>query len=156
MSRWRNRSPAKRPLRSAQLEGELSLDHASLAGLFGPVLGAPQTNSADAWTYRAAALDPPPLDLKLHIGALDLGAGPPARSASARAAPGHGRLDIDDLAMTFGGAERQRAPTLRRDGALVALTGQGAIEPTPIDRPGLHGRVGGELAFAGSGQSLAR
>ena len=69
------------PASSAQLAGELSLDHASLAGLFGPVLGAPQTNSADAG-FTAPVLDPPPLDLRLHIGALDLGAGAPARVAT--------------------------------------------------------------------------
>jgi hypothetical protein len=142
------------PASAAQLEGELSLDHASLAGLFGPVIGAPQTKAADAG-FSEPVLDPPPLDLKLHIGALDLGAGAPARVANARVRLDDGRLDIDDLEMTLAGANASGRLTLRRDGALVALTGQGAIEPAPIDRAALRGRVGGELAFAGSGQSLA-
>lgn len=37
---------------------------------------------------------------------------------------------------------------------MFALTGRAAVEPTPVDRPGLRGRIGGELAFAGSGQSV--
>lgn len=152
----------------AQLEGELSLDHASLIGLLGPVLGAPQANpggpqanpgASQAKTMDASfappPLDPPPLDLKLRISALDLGAGPPARSVSARLRLDHGRLDIDDLAMTVAGASASGRATLRRDGAMIALTGQGAVEPAPVDRAALHGRIGGALTFAGSGQSLA-
>jgi uncharacterized protein involved in outer membrane biogenesis len=142
------------PASQAQLEGEFSLDHASLVGLLGPVLGAPQAKTLDAG-FAPPLLDPPPLDLKLRISALDLGAGPPARSASARLRLDHGRLDIDDLAMTVGGANASGRATLRRDGATIALTGQGAIEPAPVDRPALRGRIGGEFSFAGSGPSLA-
>ena len=57
----------------AEVKGDLSLDRASLASLFGPLLGAPQSLAADT-RFAPPGLDPPPLDLNLRIGALDLGA----------------------------------------------------------------------------------
>ena len=152
-SRWRSRSPAKRRALKAEVEGDLSLDRANLAGLFGPMLGAPQSRAADAG-FAPPSLDPPPLDLNLRIGALDLGAGQTARRASARLRMDRGRFDLDDVAMDLGGARAAGRLTLRRDAALVAVTGEASIEPVAVDQPALRGRIGGELTFAGSGDSL--
>ena len=52
---------------TAQIDGELSLDHASLAALLSLPLGAPQPPKPGAtWseaTFRPPLVDPPPLDL---------------------------------------------------------------------------------------------
>ena len=117
------------------------------------MLGAPQSRAADA-AFAPPSLDPPPLDLNLRIGALDLGAGQTARRASARLRMDRGRLDLDDVAMDLGGARAAGRLTLRRDAALAAVTGQASVEPVAVDQPALRGRIGGELTFAGSGDSL--
>ena len=141
------------PDSKAEVGGDLSLDRANLAGLFGLMLGAPQSRAADA-VFAPATLDLPPLDLNLRIGALDLGAGQTARRASARLRMDRGRLDLDGAAMDIGGARAGGRLTLRRDAALAAVTGEASIEPVAVDQPALLGRIGGELTFAGSGDSL--
>ncbi len=65
-----------------------------------------------------------------------------------------GRLDLDDVAMDLGGARAGGRLTLRRDAALAAVTGEASVEPVAVDQPALRGRIGGELTFAGSGDSL--
>jgi hypothetical protein len=117
------------------------------------MFGAPQSRAADP-VFAPASLDLPPLDLELRVGALDLGAGQTARRASARLRMDRGRLDLDDVAMDLGGARASGRLTLRRDAALAAVTGEASIEPVAVDQPGLRGRIGGELTFAGSGDSL--
>jgi hypothetical protein len=117
------------------------------------MLGAPQPRAVDA-AFAPASLDPPPLDLSLRIGALDFGAGQTARRASARLRMDRGRLDLDDVAMDLAGAHAAGRLTLRRDSALAAVTGEASVEPVAVDQPALRGRIGGELTFAGSGDSL--
>ena len=148
------------PADAAQIEGELTLDRANLLALFGALLGTPQSKPGDqtgivAASFAPPSLDPPPLDLKLHVGALDIGAGAPARLTDARLRWNRGRLDIDDLAMTLAGAGASGRLTLRRDGAALAMTGQGALDPTSVDRAAIRGKLGGEFSFAGSGPTLA-
>jgi hypothetical protein len=65
-----------------------------------------------------------------------------------------GRLDLDDVEMDLGGARATGRLTLRRDASLAAMTGQVSVEPIAVDQPALRGRIGGELTFAGSGDSL--
>jgi hypothetical protein len=141
------------PDSKAEVGGDLSLDRANLATLFGLMLGAPQPRAVDA-AFAPASLDPPPLDLNLRIGALDLGAGQTAHRASVRLRMDRGRLDLDDVAMDLGGARAGGRLTLRRDAALAAVTGEASIEPVAVDQPALRGRIGGELTFAGSGDNL--
>ncbi len=141
------------PDSKAAIGGDLSLDRANLATLFGLTLGAPQPRGLDA-AFAPANLDPPPLDLNLRIGALDLGGGQTARRASARLRMDRGQLDLDDVTMDLGGARAAGRLTLRRDAALAAVTGEASIEPVAVDQPALRGRIGGELTFAGSGDSL--
>jgi hypothetical protein len=142
------------PDSKAEVGGDLTVDRANLAGLLGLTLGAPQPRAADAG-FAPPSLDPPPLDLNLHIGALDLGAGQTARRASARLRLDRGQFDLDDVAMDLGGASAAGRLTLRRDVALVAVTGEASVEPVAVDQPALRGRIGGELTFAGSGDSLS-
>ena len=141
------------PDSKAEIGGDLSLDRANLATLFGLMLGAPQSRAVDA-AFAPASLDPPPLDLNLRIGALDFGAGQTARRASARLRMDRGRLDLDDVAMDIGGAHAAGRLTLRRDAALAAVTGEASVEPVAVDQPALRGRIGGALTFAGSGDSF--
>jgi uncharacterized protein involved in outer membrane biogenesis len=141
------------PDSKAEIGGDLSLDRANLATLFGLMLGSPQPRAVDA-AFAPASLDPPPLDISLRIGALDFGAGQTARRASARLRMDRGRLDLDGVAMDLAGAHAAGRLTLSRDSALAAVTGEASVEPVAIDQPALRGRIGGELTFAGSGDSL--
>jgi len=133
------------------LQGDLSLDRVSLAGLLGPAFGVPASRDA---SFAPPSLDPPPLDLNLRVGAVDLGGGATARSFEARLRLDHGRLDLDDAAMDLGGAHVSGRATARRDAAQAAVTGQVAVDPLAVDQPGLRGRVGGAFSFATSGDSV--
>ncbi|MFZ1963515.1 MAG: hypothetical protein WAU78_08625, partial [Roseiarcus sp.] len=93
---------------SAQIDGELSLDRASLAALLSLPLGAvrpaePGANWSEA-KLGPPLVDPPPLDIRLKIGALDLGGALQAHGATARLRMDRGKFDIDELAMDVAGA----------------------------------------------------
>jgi len=141
----------------AQIDGELSLDHASLAALLSLPLGAPQPAKPGAkWseaTFASPLVDPPPLDVRLKIGALDVVDALQARGATARVKIDRGRFDIDEFAMDVAGGRASGRFTLRRDGAVATLTGQASLDSAAADRAGLRGRIGASLAFASTGQS---
>ena len=142
---------------SAQIDGELSLDRASLAALLSLPLGAARPAEPGAnWSEAKLApplVDPPPLDLRLKIGALDLGGALQAHGATARLRMDRGKFDIDELAMDVAGARASGHAALRRDGAAATLTGQASLEALAVDRAGVHGRLSASLAFASTGQS---
>ena len=142
---------------TAQIEGELSLDHASLAALLSLPLGAPQPAKPGAkWSdagFAPPLVDPPPLDVRLKIGALDVVDALQAHGATARLKMDRGRFDIDEFAMDVAGGRASGRVTLRRDGAVATLTGQAALDAAAVDRAGLRGRFGVSLAFASTGQS---
>lgn len=142
---------------TAQIDGELSLDHASLAALLSLPLGAPQPAKPGAtWseaTFRPPLVDPPPLDLRLKIGALDVDGALQAHGATARLRMDRGRFDIDELAMDVAGGRASGSLVLRRDGAAATLTGHASLAATLVDRDGLRGRLSASLVFAGAGLS---
>jgi hypothetical protein len=142
---------------TAQIDGELSLDRASLAALLGLPLGAARPAEPDAkWSeakFTPPLVDPPPLDLRLKIGALDIGEASQAHGVTARLRVDRGKFDIDELAMDFGGARASGHAALRRDGAAATLTGQASLDALAVDRAGVRGRLGASLSFASTGQS---
>ncbi len=142
---------------TAQIDGELSLDHVSLAGLLSLPLGALQPVKPGAkWSdakFAPPLVDPPPLDVRLTIGALDVADALQGRRVSARLRMDRGRFDIDDFAMDVAGTRASGHVTLRRDGAVATLTGQASLDAAAMDRAGLRGRIGASLAFASTGQN---
>ncbi len=145
---------------TAQIGGELSLDHASLAALLSLPLGAPQPAKPGAkWSdakFAPPLVDPPPLDVRLKIGALDVVDALQAHGATARLKMDRGRFDIDEFAMDVAGGRASGRVTLRRDGAVATLTGQASLDAAAaVDRAGLRGRFAASLAFASTGQSAS-
>ncbi|MGD0185479.1 MAG: AsmA-like C-terminal region-containing protein [Roseiarcus sp.] len=144
---------------TAQIDGELSLDHASLATLLSLPLGAAQPARPGAiWSdadFAPPLVAPPPLDVALKIGALDVVDGLQARDATARLEMDRGRFDIDEFTMDVAGARASGRLTLRRDGAVATLSGQATLDAAAVDRPGLRGSFDASLAFAGTGQSAS-
>jgi uncharacterized protein involved in outer membrane biogenesis len=142
---------------SAQIDGELSLDHASLAALFSLPLGAPQPAKPGAkWSeanFSPPLIDPPAFDVRLTIGALYVDDALQARDATARVTMDRGRFDIDEFAMNVAGGRASGHVSLRRDGAAATLTGQASLDAVAIDSATVRGRLGASLAFAGTGQS---
>ncbi|MGD1035882.1 MAG: AsmA family protein [Roseiarcus sp.] len=142
---------------TAQIDGEISLDHASLAALLSLPLGAPQPAAPGAkWSeakFAPPLVDPPPLDVRLKIGALDVVDALQAHGATARLKMDRGRLDIDEFAMDVAGARASGRVVLRRDGAVATLTGQVSLDAAAVDRAGLSGRFGASLAFVSTGQN---
>ena len=142
---------------TAQIDGELSLDHASLAALLSLSLGAPQSaRPGEKWSeanFSPPLIDPPPFDVRLKIGALDVIDALQAHDATARLTMDRGRFDIDEFAMSVAGGRASGRLALRRDGAVATLTGQASLDAVAVDRAALRGRLGASLAFAGTGQS---
>jgi len=144
---------------SAHLSGELSLNKASASVLLALPLGVlgpakPGARWSDA-KLAPALLAPPPTDIWLKIAALDLLDGAPARNFGARLQMDAAKFDLDEIAMDVAGGKASGHLTLRRDGPVAAATGKIALENIGVDRPGLRGRVGGSLDFAGTGGSAA-
>ena len=147
-------APAPPP---AEITGELTLDRLPLAELFGLVLGAPQAAKGGApWSaakFASAPLNPPPLAVRLQVGALDLGEGPPPQGFSTMLRLDKGRLDLDDILMKVAQGAASGRLTLRRDKQAATLTGALSAEGLAIARPGFSGRLGGTLEFASTGGS---
>jgi hypothetical protein len=142
---------------AAQIDGELSLDHASLAALISLPLGATQPAKAGArWSdagFAPALVDPPPLDVALKVGSLSLVDALQARNASGRLRLDHGRLDIDEFAMDVAEGRATGDLSLRRDGAVATLSGQTSLTGVALDWSSLRGRFGASLTFAGAGRT---
>ncbi len=141
---------------TAQIDGEISIDHASLAGLLSLPLGAPQPATPGKWSgakFAPPLISPPPLDVQMRIGALEVIDGEQARDVTGRLKIDRGRFDFDDFAMGIGGGRASGSVTLRRDGAVATLSGQTSLDVAAIDRAGMRGRFGASLAFASTGQS---
>jgi hypothetical protein len=139
------------------ISGDLSLDRATLGALLATTLGAaapakPGARWSDA-PFGTALLRPPPIDIGLKAGALELGDGQTARDFAARLRMDAGKFDLDDIAMDVGAARASGRVTLRREGPVAAVGGQIALEGLSLERPGLRGRVGLSLGLAGTGQS---
>jgi hypothetical protein len=147
-------APAPPP---AEITGELTLDRLPLGDLFGLVLGAPQAAKGGArWSgakFAAAPLNPPPLAVRLQVGALDLGGGLASQGFSTMLRLDKGRLDLDDMAMKVAEGAASGRLTLRRDKETATLTGALSGVGLAIARPGFSGRLGGTLEFASTGGS---
>ena len=141
----------------AQISGNVLLDRATLGTLLALPLGPSAPVKASArWSdapFAAALFKPPPTDVRLRIGALDIWDGLPAQNLSARLQMDSGKFDLDEIAVDVAGGRASGRMTLRRDGPVAALDGKIGLESIPIDRPALRGRLGVSLSIAGTGKS---
>jgi hypothetical protein len=133
------------------------LDRATVGGLLALPLGlSAPVKAAARWSdapFAAALFKPPPTDVRLRIGALDIWDGLPAQNLSARLQMDSGKFDLDEIAVDVAGGRASGRMTLRRDGPVAALEGKIGLESIPVDRPALRGRLGVSLAIAGTGKS---
>ena len=158
MSPPRRRSPARRRP-PADLSGELSFDKAPLGALLAIPLGPQPAPKAGArWSdakFSDPVLAPPPGDVKVRIGALDLGDARIARGVEAQLKFEPNRFEVTDLALDAGGARLTGNASLRRDGASAAVSGAATIENLAVDRPAFKGKLGIALDFASTGANPA-
>jgi hypothetical protein len=143
--------------RGGGLTGELSLDKATLGALLTIPLGPPAPARAGArWSeakFAAPLLSPPLGDVRLRVGALDLGDAGVARAAAARVRFEGDRFEISDLALDAAGAHVTGHAELRRDGSIASLSGALEAENLAVDRPLFKGKLGLDLDFVTSGAS---
>jgi len=147
-------APAATP---PQISGAVSLDRATLGALLALQLGPPAPGKAVAhWSdapFAEALLKPPPTDVRLRIGALEIWDGMPGQNLAARLQMDSGKFDLDEIAVDVAGGRASGRVTLRRDGPVVALDGKIGLESISLDRPALKSRLGISLAIAGTGKS---
>jgi hypothetical protein len=141
----------------AQISGNVSVDRATLGGLLALPLGAPAAvRTAARWSdapFAEPLFKPPPTDIRLRIGALDIWEGLPAQNLAARLQMDSGKFDLDEIAVDVAGGHASGRLTLRRDGPVAALEGKIGLASIGFDRPGVRGRLGASLAIAGTGKS---
>ena len=147
------------PTAPATLTGELSFDRLRFADLAALALGPPQPIGAGkSWSeakFAAPPLNPPAAAVQVHVGTLNLADGLAAQGFSTSLRYDRGRLDLDDLAMRVDGGAVSGRATLRRSGETATIDGALAVEPVPVTRPGLSGRIGARLDFASTGRSTS-
>jgi hypothetical protein len=147
------------PTTPAALTGDLSFDRLRFVDLAALALGPPQPAGAGkAWPeakFAAPPLTPPAAAVLVHVGTLNLIDGFAAQSFSTNLRFDRGRLDLDDVALRVDGGAVSGHATLRRSGETATIDGALAVEPVPVTRPGLSGRIGGRLDFASTGRSPA-
>jgi hypothetical protein len=139
------------------LTGEISLDRASLSALlsigFGPPAPAkPGVRWSEA-KFADPVLLPLPGEVKLRIGALDLGDAGGAKNFESRLRMEPTRLELDDVALDAGPTRLTGRAVLRRDGPTAALSGAFDAENLGLDRPALGGKLGLTMDFATTGAS---
>ncbi len=143
----------------AEISGEISLDRANAAALaalpFGPAAPAKTGARWSEAKFAPPILTPPQSDVRLRIGALDFGAGAPARNFSGRLRTGGGKFELAEMGFELAGGQVSGDVSVRRDGATAALTGKVAADAINIDRAALRGRFGGALEMAGTGESAS-
>ena len=141
------------------LTGALKLDHLSLPWLVSLALGPPQPARAGAlWSdlrFAPDAFAPPPVRISLEAASATLLSGFVGRNAKALVEMAPGRLAISDAGVEAAGGRVEGRMTLRRDGAEANVAGQARISGLALDLPGLRGRFGLTIDFAGSGASAA-
>ena len=147
------------PAAPAALTGDVSFDRLRLADLAALALGPPQAAGAGkTWPeakFAAPPLTPPAAAVGVHVGTLILAEGLAAHTFSTSLHFDRGRLDLDDVAMRVDGGAVSGHATLRRSGETATIDGALAVEPVPVTRPGLSGRIGARLDFASTGRSPA-
>ena len=115
-------------LRSAEIEGELTVDRMPLAGILALALGPPQPGrTGSRWSeakFAPAPLRPPSAAVKLRVGTLDLTDALSAQGFAATLRFDKGRLDLDDFTMQIAGGAASGHATLRRDADTATLTGR--------------------------------
>jgi len=144
---------------TAQIDGDLALDHASLPALLSLPLGVaapppPGAKWSDA-PFAPPLVSPPSLELRVKIGALDLADGLPARGATARVRMDAGMFAVDDFAMDVAGGRAWGNFALRRDGAVATLNGKAWLAAVAVDRAALRGRFDASFVFASTGRSAS-
>jgi len=141
------------------LTGALKLDHLSLPWLVSLALGPPQPARAGAlWSdlrFAPDAFTPPPVRISVEAAGVTLLSGLVGRNAKALVEMAPGRLAISDAGVEAAGGRVEGRMTLRRDGAEANVAGQARISGLALDLPGLSGRFGLTVDFAGSGASAA-
>jgi hypothetical protein len=141
----------------AQISGNVSVDRTTLGALLALPLGAPAAVKTTARWFDAPFSEPlfkpPPTDVRLRIGALDVWDGLPAQNLAVRLQMDAGKFDLDEIAVDVAGGRASGRVTLRRDGPLAALEGKIELTSIGFDRPALRGRLGISLALAGTGKS---
>ena len=159
ISRSRGRSPATRQTATpAQISGNVSVDRATMGGLLALPLGPPAAvKTAARWSdapFAEPLFKPPPTDVRLRIGALDIWDGLPAQNLSARLQMDSGKFDLDEIAVDVAGGHASGRMTLRRDGPSRPSRGKsGWRRSASIVRPC---GVGSELPWRSPAPARAR
>ncbi len=145
------------PSSDKKITGAIELDHASAGGLIGLAMGPPQPVKANAlWSslsFASGLIDPPPTSITLKAKSFDLLPGLSGQDAALQFETTPGVFTFRDLTMKLGKGTTAGTITLRRYGAMAALSGHLALNGYDITLPSLHATASLDLDLAGSGKT---
>ena len=140
-----------------KLSGALELDRASLPALATLLLGPPvPTRGGALWgegRFGPGLAELPDADLSIKAGQVTVLEGLSAARASLRLTLAPGVLAFSEMSGALGQGRLEGRASLRRDGAVVSLSGAAAVSGQPIPGSWAQGVWGGKLDFTATGDT---
>jgi len=141
----------------AKLTGAIDLDQSSAAELASLALGPPQlAKPGTLWSslaFAPASFSLPQASITVRAKNFELWPGLSATNTALQLETGAGVFTLRDITMQLGNGTASGTLTLRRDGALAALSGHLAVANYALALPSLSAQASLDLDLAGSGQN---
>jgi uncharacterized protein involved in outer membrane biogenesis len=152
------------------LSGTVSFDRLAVSSLVALALG-PQTlpnaqanqnaaadQNTNIWStqeFGAGLLNPPPTDVALSAGILDLGRGWTAHDLRLKLGLAADRVSLDEVQMVLNTGRAGGHLTLRRDGKSAAMSGHVNITQVAVETPAIRATTSATLDVAATGNSMS-
>jgi hypothetical protein len=139
------------------LSGNLSFDRLALSSLVALALGPPAISGASGWStqdFGSGLINPPPTDIALAVGAMDLGRGWTAHDLRLKLGLAADRVSLDEIQMMLNRGRAGGHLTLRRDGKAAAMSGHLNVAQVAVETPAIRATTSTTLDIAATGDNM--
>jgi len=140
------------------LSGNLTVDRLALSSLVALALGPQATTGSSVWSkedFGSGLINPPPTDVALTVGALDLGRGWTGHDLHLKLGLSADRVSLDDMQMALHGGRAGGHLTVRRDGKAAAMSGHLNVAQLAVETPSIRATTSTTLDIAGTGETMS-